>query len=247
MSSLAEAIRSSIQDLHDRIERLPLTQRIATSGIDRSEYARLLGQLACIHLTLEVELARQPVTHAVYSPAMNRAEVVERDLVHLGVEAERTPVTSTLKLQGCILHWSQTVPWALLGSLYIFEGSRMGSMVLARALAKAFDLPAEPGNGLDYHLDASGQRTKLWRHFKETLNGLPWQPAQVEEIVAAATTTMQLLYDLYAELGTATGHTQEFASPQATDQGLPTAPQPVGIGMAKPSVAHPTLDSQRSA
>ena len=51
----------------------------------------------------------------------------------LGAKRERyeTPLPETYELLCDVREWSKTAPWALVGCLYVLEGSRLGSLMLA--------------------------------------------------------------------------------------------------------------------
>ena len=90
----------------------------------------------------------------------------------------------------------------VLGTAYIFEGSRMGSMFLVRALAKAFPVPMEPGQGLDYHLEGLATRRQDWARFRGQLDSLPLTESQQDDVLFAAIETMKSLHNLYEAVPT---------------------------------------------
>lgn len=74
----------------------------------------------------------------------------------------------------------------------------MGSMALARPLAKALGVPPHPGAGLDYHLDGVATRPMKWQQFRATLSALPLPEPQRDDVTAAAVEVMRGLCELYA-------------------------------------------------
>ncbi|QJW97808.1 biliverdin-producing heme oxygenase [Frigoriglobus tundricola] len=91
-------------------------------------------------------------------------------------------------------------PEAWLGVLYVFEGSRMGSMALLRPVARALGTHPRPGHGVDYHLDGVADRVPRWQRFKATVNALPLTPEQHQSVVWGATATFRMLHEVYAGL-----------------------------------------------
>ena len=73
----------------------------------------------------------------------------------------------------------------------------MGSLFLAKSLARGLGVPAEPGCGLDYHLEGAAIRPRSWQSFKQQLDRIPFTTGQQTEIVDAAVATMQHLHGLY--------------------------------------------------
>ena len=201
--TLADRIRAAIGPAHAAIEETDYARGMVAGTIGRPAYAAGLWQLAHLHAALEDALAdarpASPAVQAVYDPdAMARAGVAEQDLLALG-QPEPDPVAAPVaELAGRFADWATTRPAALVGALYVLEGSRMGSMVLARSLPRALGVPSLPGGGLDYHLDELASRPTDWRQFRATVAGLALCDADQDAAVAAATATMDALVEVYA-------------------------------------------------
>jgi heme oxygenase len=192
----AQRLRTAIADAHERIEALPLATAMVRGNVSRANYLELLGQLWRLHAALEDALAVCPNLSVLYQPEMARRETLKRDLAILG-GALKPAAPPTRALMERFASW-RTAVWPLVGALYVFEGSRMGSMVLAAPLAGALGVPLAPGNGLDYHLDGMHDRPQTWREFKTALVGLPLDAAEQETVVRAAADTMDGLCAVYA-------------------------------------------------
>lgn len=76
----------------------------------------------------------------------------------------------------------------------------MGSMMIARSLAKAFHRPMMPGVGLDYHMDGMETRPQVWKQFRQSLAELPLSASEQSDVLAAAVETMAGLVSLYSAL-----------------------------------------------
>jgi heme oxygenase len=153
-----------------------------------------------LHEALEDELAAHAETRDFFTPDMARTDALRGDLAALGADEVDIPLGETLQLAELIRAWAAEAPWKLFGALYVFEGSRMGSMFLVRPVARALGVPVEPGQGIDYHLDGIERRPQTWAAFKTRLNQLPLTDRQWDEVVAAASQTMDGLHELYAAL-----------------------------------------------
>ncbi|MBL8800191.1 MAG: biliverdin-producing heme oxygenase [Planctomycetia bacterium] len=193
-------LREATAELHGRIERLPAAEAMAAGRITRADYLALLGQLTLLHATLERELELHDALRVLYQSGMARLPVLHTDLAVLGGAPAARPWPATLALVRELQEWSAQRPWALLGSLYILEGSRMGSMVLVKPLSAALGVPPRPGQGLDYHLQGMADRPRAWQQFKAVLAALPLTDDQAEQVLAAAVRTMSGLHALYAAL-----------------------------------------------
>jgi heme oxygenase len=86
---------------------------------------------------------------------------------------------------------------ALLGPLYVLEGSTNGSRVLARVLSRAW---GSDGAGLAY-LDpyGDGQPTS-WKAFKQEVDDLGLDDASQSAVVEAARVTFQAISDISDEV-----------------------------------------------
>jgi heme oxygenase len=204
--SVADQIRQAIAPAHVAVEQTPFAQGMASGRISRTDYIAGLQQIAGLHEGMEAALiaaqGSAPVA-AFFTPGtMCRGPVVRRDIAALGgsEECELHPTIMTLVEQ--FDAWVSAKPHALLGALYVMEGSRMGSMVLARSLSKGLQLEPRPGTGLDYHIEGIATRPTDWKKFRESLANWPWSETESVEIVNAATMTMDALVELYAAVPT---------------------------------------------
>lgn len=195
--SIAHRIRVALQETHVRLEGTPLAAELVRGSISRAAYVRLLKQLLPLHVAFERAAALNPCLPGLFIPSvMCREDALRRDLDALSAENE--PEDSIDWAQGLTPHlaeWKDS--WALAGPLYVLEGSRMGSMMIAGALARALGVPVQPGTGLDYHLEGSAERPHVWRRFKEALDAVAPSGAAADEIVEAAVVTMDAMLHLY--------------------------------------------------
>ena len=90
-------------------------------------------------------------------------------------------------------------PMALLGILYVLEGSTNGSKFIARKVRPAYELPAT-GEGAAY-LDPYGDvQPARWQEFKAAMDALNLPAADVAPMVVAAQETFDSIRELGAEL-----------------------------------------------
>jgi heme oxygenase len=165
-----------------------------------------------MHESLEEQFANHPEL-PVYDPlTMARSASLRRDIAWWGEIADEAALAATNHLVSTFEQWSKTTPIALIGALYVLEGSRMGSMILAGSLSRGLRVPAQPGMGLDYHVDGIADRPRTWRAFREALDGLELTPEDRQVVISSAVETMAILCDLYAELPASEVH-QELGVP----------------------------------
>lgn len=201
-----DRIRQALAPAHAQVELTPFAQALAGARVGRPEYVAGLRQMAYLHEALEAALAAAAPRHAgvaaLYDPAkMDRSASIARDLAALGEESVDAPAAPAARVAEAVAGWAAAKPWALLGALYVVEGSRMGSMVLARSVGKALGRdPRQPGTGLDYHADGLATRPQDWRQFRQALADLPLTESEAEDVCAAAAVTMDGMVELYAAL-----------------------------------------------
>jgi heme oxygenase len=180
------------------LEQLPLATAMAEGTVARDDYVMLLRMLLHVHSGWEPEAARAPACRPVWSADLCRVDALRRDLEALG--AEPTPMShpAARVWLAAAREQAEVRPELWLGVVYVFEGSRMGSLALAKPLAQALDVPPTPGRGLDYHLDGAAGRPMKWVRLKATLDALPLDADRQKSVIRGAATTFQMLHRLYA-------------------------------------------------
>lgn len=164
--SARAALRAATAEDHERVDRL-------FSGFDLSNldgYRLFLTAQAAAHVPVEAALDAAGVEALMPDwPARKRSHLLEGDLAELGaalpapVEAPHLPDAA-----------------AMMGALYVLEGSRLGGAVLKRSLP-----PQAPMRFL-----AAEQAPGAWRKLLAKLDESLYQPALVE----AASQTARLVF-----------------------------------------------------
>jgi len=209
--TLMSRLRSETRELHSHAESRTLQRQIAAGTVDRSAFLAYLGQLYLVHATLETALARlrehHPSIEAVATPARMRMADLERDLEFHGVDRSAlAPVPPTAAFIAHLAAAERTAPTALLGSLYVLEGSTNGGRFLARVLRKAWQLD---GRGLDA-LDPYGDEQPVrWAEFKRDMDALQLPSGDAEGVVGAAIATFTAIAEISDRIaGVHDGHGQ---------------------------------------
>jgi heme oxygenase len=203
--TLPDKIRQAIAADHTAIEDTPFARAMTTGAIDRDAYAEGLRDLYHLHAAVESALGAaaaecREVAALFHPDHMTRSTLIAADLVELGSLPAGEPGPVVAKFAGELAGGAAAKPWALLGPLYVLEGSRMGSMVLVGSLAPALGVDRRPGMGLDYHLDGIATRPQEWQRFRAALAAAPLTDEQQADALAAAVSTMRALVALYAGL-----------------------------------------------
>jgi len=211
--SLARAIRTRLAERHDAIERLPFAEALVKGPLDPLHYVLALHQLRHLHRLLESALnqvlVRQPEALGdLYNPsAMERTETLNRDLAFWNQHGATNdgpprPHPALDRFAQWLERIAVDQPHALLGALYVVEGSRMGSMLLTNSLVKLLHTDDQPGHGLDYHAEGRVDRPAIWSRFKAGLDQFAaTQPTSHREAIQeAAAFTMDTLFEIYRDL-----------------------------------------------
>ncbi len=182
-SEIFERLREGTADIHQRIEeRVPVFRE----DFNLAGYGRLLERFYGYWAPLEAKLVQVPgLDHPGLdlSARMKSALLID-DLLILGADPDAIPRCHHLPVLDTF--------GRALGCLYVLEGSTLGARLISKRLAEHLNLGK--GSGASFfnaYGEASGRR---WLDFK-TFVSTHTDPAQTEEIVAAARQTFQYFYN----------------------------------------------------
>jgi len=198
--TLTQRVREMLAPLHDAIENTALAQRMAKGQVGREEFVRLLQQLRALHESLETTIGQTPAVANFLSPSAERTTALAADLAYWQT-GPGEPLPGARKLGSAFRRMASKRPTALLGSLYIFEGSRMGAKFLRRSIANALGTTDAPGHGLDYFVAGADEQPRNWGQFKRSLDATFWTAADERNLLAGARFTMRRLLAIYREVG----------------------------------------------
>ena len=196
-------LRAATDDLHKMAEGRPLQRKLVQGSLPRETYAAFLGQMYAVHHDLEHRIRDVADRHRAFATVVHdyhwREEQLRDDLAFLDWDADEVAsIQATDRLRRVIEQTAEEQPVALLGMLYVLEGSTNGSKFIARALTKAWDLPPGPGlSYLDPHGDLQPQR---WGAFKSDMNAVGFSEDEATTIIEAARVVFQAIADISDEL-----------------------------------------------
>jgi len=172
--------------------------------LPREKFAAYLGQLLHVHGRLEDTLEKLSAEHeplsAVFRSHYARRADLKADLEFHGYESG-PPSAATQSLVADIDRWAEEQPVALLGPLYVLEGSMNGNKFIARSLMQAWSLG--PGAGFRY-LDPYGEEQRAkWAEFRADMDSQDFAPEECETIIAAAQRTFDAIAEIADEVDTA--------------------------------------------
>ena len=225
--SIMTRLKSATADLHQAAESSPLQRRLVKGELAPDLYAAFLGQMYLVHAALERALQVATATHpgftAVVRDYHRREPQLRDDLAFLGVALDTiAPVAATTAMLADVERIAAERPVALLGMLYVLEGSTNGSKFIAMAIRKAYRL--EPGPGVAY-LDPHGELQKdRWQAFKVDMDSVDFTEAESEAIIEAAKGMFRSLTEISDELYANYSERSVAASGRTL---APSAPRPI--------------------
>lgn len=138
-----------------------------------------------------------PALRTAWQPSRARLPLIEADLRVLGVGGPPPVHPAVAEALARIDLVSAQRPWAVVGPLYVLEGSRLGSTIVGRAVARGWGVIPAPGIGLDYHLPPPAG---WWASTVAALDALALDACASADACEAAVALMTSLRHLYIDL-----------------------------------------------
>lgn len=201
-SSIMQRLKTETRDLHSHAETRTLQRQIASGEVDRGAFAAYLGQLFVVHRALETALAESgssdTAIRAIATPDRMRVPDLERDLAFHEVKVDSLDAgAAARRFAAHIDEALGSEPVALLGALYVLEGSTNGGRFLARALRQSWHLD---GEGLAYFDPYGDEQPQRWAAFKRDMDTLDFGADQQEAIIDMAKDTFKAISEVSDEV-----------------------------------------------
>lgn len=196
--SLAARLKSETHDQHTRAERHPVQHSLIGGRTTTADHIRYLEQMHHMHEGFERALRRAAAASRIVGSFVQehhyRLPQIRKDLAYFQAAELSGPSEGTQRFITWVEDLAASDPEALLGVLYVLEGSTNGGRFIARALRRALSLTGEGGTAFfDPHGEAQSER---WGAFKQALDTLPLPQETQDAIVAAAIRTFDAIVDI---------------------------------------------------
>ncbi|MGY1500590.1 biliverdin-producing heme oxygenase [Streptomyces sp. QTS52] len=185
--TMVERLRTSTRDWHDALEATPFASAMIAGTLPVERYVGQLAAYRVVLAALEGELDRVtgPAADPVWSADLVKLPLVERDLAYfanLGTASGPWAAEEGEAFAAEIRQRAEKsdLP-ALLGYLYVVEGSTLGALFLHPYVTAAYRLPGT--DGVAYY--TSGDRDR-WARFTSRMNQALAEPEAQDQVVAAA-------------------------------------------------------------
>ena len=201
--TLMEELKAATQPAHRQLETAPFFSALAAGQLPLESYVGQLRALAVIHGVLEQALAScaDPRIGSVWNREMRKLPLLQNDLRFFEprtVANVKEGVDATLKAAERLRLLSVERPLALLGCVYVLEGSTLGATVLRPLVARAFLLRGE--EGLAYLHNYGTEVQARWAQFQQHMNQLSLSADERGQIVKAAGDFFQQLDSVFRAL-----------------------------------------------
>ncbi|WP_327304904.1 biliverdin-producing heme oxygenase [Streptomyces sp. NBC_01298] len=203
--TVAERIRASTRGRHAELEGTPFSAAMLAGTLPLDRYVDQLAAYRTVLDALEGELSRAtaPSLTSVWSAELVKIPCIDRDLMHFaedgvfpGSRAGAPAVAFAREIRAA----AASDPLALLGFLYVLEGSTMGGAILRRYVTEAYGL--RDTDGVAYY--ASGDRER-WARFTARLDEALHGRAEQDGVVTAAGRAYRHIAAISAALSTGLG------------------------------------------
>jgi heme oxygenase len=185
--TLLERLKIETRDTHDRIEAaIDLDRRIAS----REAYRDLLIRFYGFHKAWEGEAAERAPDRDFFQSRC-KAGLLAKDLEALGLKSD-----DIMGLPQCRPLMPLPAPEAVLGSMYVVEGSTLGGAIIAREVENRLGLNAE--TGCAYFRSYGRNVAAMWKSFGAVLLEAS-SPEADDLIVGAAQNTFTVMHDWLCE------------------------------------------------
>lgn len=198
-----EELKAAAMPMHARLEATPFFPALAAGRLALESYVGQLRALAVIHSVLEhalTDCTDERVT-AVWRPDMRKFALLQQDLRYFEPRAvadlkEAAEIALQTAEHLRLLAIGQ--PLALLGSIYVLEGSTLGAAVVRPLVARAFLLTEN--DGLAYLRPYGDHAPDRWSAFRERMNALTLSAGDRSQIVTEAVAFFGRLETLFIAL-----------------------------------------------
>ncbi|HEY8171116.1 MAG TPA: biliverdin-producing heme oxygenase [Candidatus Limnocylindria bacterium] len=194
-------LRAETRAQHVATEAIPFSSSILAGTLSREAYAGQLAAYLPVHRAIETAVAtsRHPALAEVWTADMRRTPLLKEDLAVLGAttSSARAARAEGQSMAAWIAGLAGGDPVAILGVLYVMEGSTLGGAVLRRHLARAFDLADA---GLRYYSPYGTHPKPHWAAFSHRMNQAVTDEADGRRVVTAAAETFDRIGRILAAL-----------------------------------------------
>lgn len=200
---LMDELKAKNASVHARLETSPFFSALTKQLLPLESYVGQLRSLALIHGALEPALisCSDERVASVWTSEKSKLPWLCKDLRYFEprVVADLKEATElSLNIADTLRRLSIEQPLALLGSVYVLEGSTLGGNVLGPMVARTFQLAGAEGTA---YLQSYGDGVEdHWKQFQQRMNSLNLNVEERSQILQAAVDFFQSLESVFLAL-----------------------------------------------
>ncbi len=203
---LASQLREGTKKAHTMAENTGFVSCFLKGVVDKVSYRTLVADLWFVYSAMEEEIGKltdHPVVGPIASPALNRRESLEQDLLFYFGGDWRQQIRATPGAQEYVARLHQVAresPELLVGHHYTrYIGDLSGGQILKNIAQKAMHLGEHDGLRF-YEFDAIDDEKAFKATYRLTLDSLPIDQAMADRIVAEANEAFHCNMKMFQEL-----------------------------------------------
>lgn len=201
---LMTRLKEDTRGAHDAAESIPFMRDVMAGTLPREAFAATLPQLKALRAGLEERVekaaALSPEVAAAFQPHHKFSHLYDGDIAEFGADASAPANPAVTQFLASLDALIAEDPKSALGAFYVLEGSNMGAVMIRKRVAESFGLVGDAGTAaMNPHGPALRER---WGQLVGTINGMNFDEATQDRIVAAADLTFRAVGDIHNEVYT---------------------------------------------
>lgn len=187
---------------HERVEALAFSKAVVEERLPLELYVAQLHAYAALHDALDRLVAEctDPIVRAIWRDDLDKTALLARDIATLDPGRELALPNVQESALAYAMHLREVArrfPRALLGHLYVTEGSTLGGMVLRKHLIRGLELPDD---ALHYFTCYGRETMARWRAFSSRMNEHVTAPVDQADVLDAANASFAAIGEVLSEL-----------------------------------------------
>jgi heme oxygenase len=200
---LSVRLKTETRAAHDRIETLPFSRALARGELALQSYVAQLQAYVPMHEALDdrARTCEHVAVRAVWRESMAKLPLLEKDLAFfagLGLAPVRAALDRGREVGRAIEHVAEVAPVALLGWLYVLEGSTLGGAFLRPLLVRSLHLPEHAGTA--YYAPYGREVAARWAETRTRLDATSLSAREADVVVREASRAFELVGSILAAI-----------------------------------------------
>ncbi len=205
-TSLAQQLREGTTKSHSMAENVSFVKSFLGGVVDKNSYKQLIANLYFIYDAIEkqIDLNQQNfAVSAIYFPQLFRKQSLIKDLIYYYGDNWSTQIEASSATQIYVNRINQigsSNPELLIAHSYTrYIGDLSGGQILKKIAKNAMQLSDNQGTAF-YDFDLIEDEKAFKDLYRESLNNIPLNKMQIDQIIAEANLSFNLNMKIFQEL-----------------------------------------------